>query len=159
LGDLGVNSRDLVDRVWHEVALREALAAEPIEQKPFRPIELNHDIERHYINGHCILDTSPADLGSVGPLASIKAQVKRRAALFIVAVLKRYFSDEQEFLAHLVRYQNNIAEAHDQLAQEIAALDHVVRVESRALKQRMAILHEAVQELERAPRHESQSAP
>jgi hypothetical protein len=158
VGDLGVSSRELVDRVWHEVARREALVAEPIDHKPFRPAPLEHDPERHYINARWKLDTAPAPLGGVGALASVKARMKRRAGLFVVAVLDRYFSDESEFLAHLVRYQNNVADAHDQLALEVASLDHAMRVESHALKQRMAIVLEAVEELQRAPRHEAGSA-
>lgn len=159
MGDLGIDSRDLVERVWHEVALRETLAAEPFEHKePFRSVELNHDAERHYINAHCILASTPSEVASFGPLAQGKARLKRRAGHFIVAVLERYFADEREFLAHLVRFQNNVADAHDELGREIAALEHLVRVESLALKQRIAILNETLEELRATSGEESRTA-
>ena len=45
-----------------------------------------------------------------------------------------------------MRFQNNVAESHDVLAREIAALDHMLRTESQALKQRVALLHEALED-------------
>jgi hypothetical protein len=145
VGESGVNSREMVERIWHEVALREALAAEPLDDKRPPRVELHHDMERHYLNAHCMLDHTPSDLSSAGRFPQLKSRLKRRAAHFVVGVLNRYFTDEQEFLAHLVRFQNNLAERHDELGREVEALHHMLRVESQALKQRIALLNEAVE--------------
>ena len=146
MGESGINSREMVERIWHEVALRETLAAEPLDQSPPRFVELHHDMERHYLNARCVLDTRPSEVPAAPPLSRFKAHLKRRAGNFIVATLHRYFAEEQEFMAHLVRFQNNVAESHDQLARELAALHYTLRVESIALKQRIALLDEALGE-------------
>jgi hypothetical protein len=107
---------------------------------------LVHDEERHYINSHWELDTTPADLPRVGRLGGVKARFKKRAAVFVVTVLERYFTEERHLIAHMVRFQNNIAMSHDRLAEELRQLHQQVPADARRLWQRDALLFEVLEE-------------
>lgn len=72
----------------------------------------------------------------------MKAGLKKRAATFVVTVLKRYFLEERDLLAHMVRFQNNVATGHDHLADELKRLHRQVQGELRRLWQRDALLFE-----------------
>jgi hypothetical protein len=72
----------------------------------------------------------------------VKAGLKQRAATFVVTVLKRYFIEERDLLAHMVRFQNNVATSHDQLAEELKRLHQQVPEELRRLGQRNALQFE-----------------
>jgi hypothetical protein len=163
LGEATYRSRDLVEQIWHDVAVEAELATEPIAAAPPDFALLIHDEERQWINAHCELDTSPADLPQVGRLGSLKAGFKHRAATFVVAVLRRYFVEERELLAHMVRFQNNVATRHDELAAEVKRLHQQLPAELRRLWQRDALLFELlasrvaeledeVEDLKKAPR-------
>ena len=140
MADTFVSSRELVEEIWRRVATgRDARLESTLREPPPFP-QLNHDFERHYINAHCLLDRQAADVPAAPPLAALKRRAKRRAAAFMMAVLERYFSSEEDFLAHLVRFQNSIAEGHDQLAQEVTSFHQASRVELDRLRERMALL-------------------
>jgi hypothetical protein len=130
--------------------VRETALSESLDQSP-RFVELSHDMERHYLNAHYIFEAPPGEATAVPPLASLKAGLKRRAGRFIIGTLERYFADEREFMGHLVRFQNNIAENHDHLAREVSRLHNAYRVELLSLKQRVALLDEIVREREADP--------
>jgi hypothetical protein len=146
LGEATYRSRDLVERIWHEVAVEAELAAEPVAGPPPEFSFLIHDEERHYINSHWELDTSPADLPRVGRLGGVKARFKKRAAVFVVTVLERYLTEEKHLIAHMVRFQNNVAINHDRLAEELRQLHQQVPSEARRLWQRDAMLYEILNE-------------
>lgn len=135
-----------MEQVWRRVALREELTSEP--KIPAAPhfAKLEHDMERHIVNRRCILDRSPAVPPGAGWLKRVKTPLKRRAGTFLVTVLDRYFDDEQQFLAHLVRLQNNIAESHDHLAQDVTDLHRHVRDEALSLRRHIALLEESIDE-------------
>src|SRR5581483_10791027 len=142
LGEATFRSRDLVESIWHDVAVEAQLAAEPVVGSPPDFAFLIHDEERRYINAHCELDTSPGDLPRVGRLGGLKAGLKQRAATFVVTVLKRYFVEERDLLAHMVRFQNNVATNHDHVAEEVKRLYQQLPDELRRLWQRDAMLFE-----------------
>lgn len=147
--DAFISSRELVEDIWRRVARdREARIESHILPLP-ELASLNHNMERHFINRHCVLERKPSELASAKPLSGLKAKVKRRAALFTMAVLEHYFSEEEVFIAHLVRFQNNIADAHDDLARQITNLHRGVRLEFERLTSRVASLEEALQSRER----------
>jgi hypothetical protein len=149
MADAFISSRTLVEDIWRRVAQdRDARLESHIRPLPELDA-LNHDIERHFINAHCVLDRGPTEVPSAPPLSGLKAKFKKRAASFTMAVLQRYFADEEVFIAHLVRFQNNIADAHDQLAREVNQLHHGVRLEVERLSGRIALLEEALQSQER----------
>ena len=145
MADTFVSSRELVEEIWRRVAIgRDARLDSTLrEPPPFR--QLNHDFERHYINAHCLLDRQPAEVPSARPLAALKQRAKRRAAAFTMAVLERYLASEEDFLAHLVRFQNNVAEGHDQLAQEVTAFHQASRVELGRIREQMALLQDTLE--------------
>jgi hypothetical protein len=155
MADTFVSSRELVEEIWRRVAIgRDArLESKLREPPPFRP--LNHDFERHYINAHWVIDREAADVPAAPPLAALKRRAKRRAATFMMAVLQRYFDSEEDFLAHLVRFQNNVADGHDQLVQEVTTFHQASRAEFERLRERMALLQDTLERriaaLEQAP--------
>lgn len=146
MGEATYRSRDLVERIWHELAVEGELATEPIATRAPEFPHLIHDQERQYINAHCEVDTSPPELPLVGRLGPIKARFKKRAAVFVVTVLDRYFTEERHLIAHMVRFQNNVATSYDQLASEVRELHQRVPAEARRLWQRDAMLYEILEE-------------
>ena len=150
MADTFISSREVVEEIWrHVAAKRELRASSEIRGFPALP-QLNDDMERHLINARCVLDRGPGEPPLAPPFAKIKRIVKRRAAAFTMAVLQRYFDDEQEFLAHLVRYQNNVADAHDQLVREVSALHRGTLLECERLMSKLEALEETVQRIRMA---------
>jgi len=150
MADAFVSSRTLVEDIWRRVAQdRDARLESHIRPLP-ELASLNHDMERHFINARCVLDRAPAEVPCAQPLSGLKAKLKKRAAFFTMAVMQRYFADEEVFIAHLVRFQNNIADAHDELAREVNKLHEGVRLEAERLGARIVLLEEALRAQERA---------
>lgn len=146
MGEPGVVSRELVEKIWSEVAAEDAIGKESLLD-PLPEFErLVHDGERRYLNARCVFDTTPAQVEPAGRLRTLKGRLKRRAGHFVVAVLERYFADEQEFIAHLVRLQNKVTVHQDRLAEEVLALHHALRIESRRLRDRSTLLHRALED-------------
>lgn len=136
-----VSARDLVQQVWDEVAAEQALRPRPDAclGDYDRLVENN---ERHYVNSRYVLDRKPAVLDDrpVGP-AGAKQKARARAARFVIAVLGRYFDDEQEFLAHLVRLQNTMTVHVDRLSAEVRQLEALLQAESDRLRAADTVLH------------------
>lgn len=136
-----VSARELVQQIWDEVAAERSLRPTP-DAGLVDYDRLLEDGERHYINSHYVLDRSPHDSESGRrPLALARRRLRARAARFVVQVLARYFTDEQEFLAHLVRLQNKITVHVDRLSEEIRTLEAVLQAESDRLRTADAVLH------------------
>jgi hypothetical protein len=146
VADTFVSSRELVEQIWRRVAVERDSRVESHLGALSPLMRLNPDMERHYINAHCALDREPGDVQSAKPFVGVKRKIKRRAAHFTLAVLQRYLADEENFLAHLVRFQNNIADGHDQLAREVTTLHQSTRLEFERVWARVALLEEAVDE-------------
>lgn len=123
-----------------------AIAAADGVGKPPEFDRLINDEERRYINAHTHFDTTPAQLPAGGQLKPLKKSLKFRGGTFIVGVLGRYFADEHEFIAHLVRLQNKLTANHDRLGNEIRALHLALQVESERLRQANAVLHDRLEE-------------
>jgi hypothetical protein len=146
LGEPGVVSRELVEKIWSDVAAEDAIGTESLRD-PLPVFErLVHDEERRYLNARCEFDTTPAEVAATGKLATLKRRLKNRAGHFVVAVLERYFAEEHEFIAHLVRLQNKLTVHEDRLANEVLALHRALRVESKRLRDRSTLQHHALEE-------------
>jgi len=108
-------------------------------------VELGIDPERHYINAHYLL-SPPSFAPAAKPFRKLKTLLKQRASRFVAEAFRSYLKDEEEFLAHMVRFQNNIAEAHDALIRAHAELHHATRVEFESVRQSMILLERSMEE-------------
>ena len=137
-----VSARELTEQVWEEVAAERALRASPDAGLPDYD-RLVEDDERHYVNSRYVLDRRPVDgAGGAGRgLGRSKRRLRARTARFVVHTLGRYFEDEQEFFAHLVRLQNTITVQVDRLSGEVRLLETLVRDESDRLRTADTVLH------------------
>lgn len=137
-----ISARDLVQQVWDEVAAEQALRPRPDAHLGDYE-RLVENSERHYVNSRYVLDRAPADLqgpANASP-GGAKRKARARAAQFVVGVLRRYFEDEQEFLAHLVRLQNAMTVHIDRLSGEIRQLEALLQAESDRLRAADTALH------------------
>jgi hypothetical protein len=146
----GVSTRELVDRIWAEVAAEQASRFETsLEPLPAFDLLL-HDEERRYINAHCVFKRAPSEVPSSGMMRSVKKRAKARAGHFVMKVLERYFDEEQEFRAHMVRLQNTLTVEHDRLSAEVRELHEVLRGEVDRLWQAYAAMHAGMEDRVRA---------
>ena len=147
-----VSARDLVKQVWDEVAVERAQRPPP--DAGLSDYErLVEDGERHYVNRRYVLDRKPvADEGSAGAPSprGVRGRVRARAGRFVVGVLRGYFDDEQEFLAHLVRLQNTITVHIDRLSQEIRQVESSLQDETERLRVAGVTLHARLEDRVRA---------
>jgi hypothetical protein len=145
-----VSTRELVDRIWAEVAAEQASRFETsLEPLPtFEP--LLHDEERRYINAHWAFGRTPAEVKSSGTMRSLKKRAKSRAGYFVMRVLERYFDEDQEFRAHLVRLQNTLTVEHDRLSLEVRDVHEALRAEVDRLWQAYAAMHAGLEDRVRA---------
>ena len=146
----GVSTRELVDRIWAQVAAEQASRFETsLEPLPtFDP--LLHDGERRYINAHWAFTRTPSEVPSVGAMRSLKKRAKARAGHFVMKVLERYFDEDQEFRGHLVRLQNTLTVEHDRLSMEVRDVHEALRSEVDRLWQAYAAMHAALEDRIRA---------
>ena len=79
-----VSARDLVNKVWDEVAAERALRPAPTAGLADYD-RLVEDAERHYVNSRYVLDRAPLD-GDGGRPGWVKAKLRARAGRFVVAV-------------------------------------------------------------------------
>jgi hypothetical protein len=145
-----VSTRELVDRIWAEVAAEQSSRFETaLEPLPAFDLLLQ-DEERRYINAHCVFSRRPSEVKSGGMLRTLKKRTKARAGHFVVKVLDRYFDEEQEFRAHLVRLQNTLTVEHDRLSVEVRETHAALRSEVDRLWQAYAAMHSALEDRVRA---------
>lgn len=150
MGAPTLDARDLVERLWQQTqARRQAIAStlnglEDVEA-------LTHSDELRYLNARWRLDV-PSGLPRVGP--AWKHRAKERVAQLVLHLLDRYFTDERDFLAHVVRFQNKVAVAHDELVDQLRELIDQLRDESRRLAERDELLHRLLEERVEQLEHE-----
>lgn len=146
VAELGVSTRELVEKIWTEVAAdRLVQARSSLEPLPAFDL-LTHDEDRRYLNDHWTFDRAPSQVQSSGFLRGVKRQAKRRAGQFVVRVLDRYFDEDQEFRAHLVRLQNKLTDEHDRTRTEIRELYAAFNSDMDRLWQAYAAMHAALEE-------------
>jgi hypothetical protein len=111
---------------------------------------LQHLWELRYLNHHWDFELpDPSEVAK----PTVKGRAKAILARFVVHFLAKYFSDQREFYAHVVRVSNAMARSHDALAQDIVTLAQTLRDEVQRLSDRDAMLHALVEErLERLER-------
>lgn len=146
MAEAGVSSRELVDRIWAEVSAEQATRFETsLEPLPAFDLLL-YDEERRFINAHCVFKRTPSEVHSGGMMRSLKKKAKARAGHFVVKVLDRYFDEDQEFRAHLVRLQNRLTVEHDRLSLEVRDTHEALRSEVDRLWQAYAAMHSALED-------------
>jgi|GEM_PF-4444123 len=141
-----VSARELTQRIWDEVAGERALHPAASASLP-ECSRLVEDSERHYVNNRYVLDRSPVgeDRSRWRPLHRAKRKLRAKAARFVLHALARYFEDEQEFLAHLVRLQNTITVHVDRVSAEIREVEALVLAESDRLRGADTVLHDRLE--------------
>jgi hypothetical protein len=138
-----VNSRELVERLWADVRLRERV--ETATTLPDLPVheQLTHQEALRYLNMYW--DVKPVGL-STPPGRSLKHRAKRRAAAFVLSLFGEFLEGEREFRAHVVRVSNSLATGHDRVSTEVRELAEGVRSESRRLIDEINLLHRLLEE-------------
>jgi hypothetical protein len=140
----------MVDRIWAEVAAEQVSRIET-SLEPLPDVELLlHDEERRYVNAHCVFSRTPSEVHGGGALRPLKARAKARAGQFVMQVLQRYFDEDEEFRAHMVRLQNTVTVEHDRLSAEVRQVHRALRTEVDRLWQAYAAMHTAMEERVRA---------
>ncbi|MDQ3756384.1 MAG: hypothetical protein M3394_00820 [Actinomycetota bacterium] len=111
---------------------------------------LQHLWELRHLNHHWDFDApDPGQFG--GP--TVKGRAKGAIGRFVVHLFAKYFDDQREFYAHVVRVANALARSHDALADDLATLTRMLRDETQRLADRDAMFHALVEErLERMER-------
>lgn len=146
MAEPGVSTRELVDRIWAEVAAEQASRYEAsLEPLPTFDLLL-HDEERRYINAHWAFARTPAEVMSSGSMRTLKKRAKARAGRFVMKVLERYFDEDEEFRAHLVRLQNTLTVEHDRLSIEVRDVHEALRTEVDRLWQAYSAMHAALED-------------
>ena len=139
-----LSARDLVSEIWDEVAADRALRPLPTAQLADYD-RLMDDTERHYINSRYVLNRAPLE-DDPRFRGGAKGKLRARTARFVVAVLGRYFDSEQDFLAHLVRLQNTMADRIDRLSEEVRQLEAALQAESERLRATDITLHSRLED-------------
>jgi len=133
------NADELVARVWEEAAAR-AASIEPLTpDEATAPEALALDGQLAYLNQHWAFATSPATP------ASSRARRTRERVARLLAFPSRYFAEEREFLAHTVRFANEVARRTDDLAAADTRLRRDLRAEARRLADRDQTLHDLLE--------------
>jgi hypothetical protein len=146
MAEFVVNTRELVERLWAEAAAESALQ-EGFSLDALPDFErLTHHEERRYLNAHCVFDRSPSLGGRGGLLAGFKERAKARGGRFVMHVLQRYFDQDQEFRAHLVRLQNTLTDEHDRARMEVRQVHESFRAETARMWQACAAMHRALED-------------
>ena len=150
MADPDVSTRDLVDRIWAEVAAEQASRFETsLEPLPAFDLLL-HDEERRYINAHWAFSRAPSAVDCSGTMRGLKKRAKARAGHFVMKVLARYFDEDEEFRAHMVRLQNTLTVEHDRVSVEVRDVHDTLRSEVDRLWQAYAAMHAALEDRVRA---------
>lgn len=146
VAETSVNTRELVEKIRTQVAAERAVRA-GASLGPLPAFDLLvHDAERRYLNEHWVFDRAPTRVGSGGRLRGFKGQAKARAGQFVLGVLDRYFDQDQEFRAHLVRLQNRLTEEQDRARAELREVYEALTLELDRLQQAYEAVHTALEE-------------
>ena len=146
LPEFGVTAREVVERLWNDVATEQAGRSEPsLERLPDVPV-LADDQERWYLNHHWAVARVPSRFETSGAPRGIKRRVKARAAQFVMRVLEAHFEEEQEFRVHLVRLQNTLTVELDRLSSEVREVHEALSRELERLRQAQAAMHASLED-------------
>lgn len=145
MADADVNARELVEQLWQR-AEGELLLHDPVvpDLPEFESPE--HDVNLRYVNSHWAIDPNPPQDGVPDGGGEWKAKAKDRFAETVFSVLRFYFRQEQDFLAHSVRVDNAMAGWCGRLAREVRMVAQAVSDESRRLAERQDVLHRRLEE-------------
>jgi hypothetical protein len=138
-----VDARELVARLAR-TARRDDDAGPVLRLEPF-PVRshVRHLEELASLNRRWVFDTAPP----AAPGSGLRARFKAFVARLVLSALERYFLDERDFLANLVRLENESAERADLLLDEVRSLERAVR--DLAESTRAALVSEAQRLAER----------
>jgi len=135
VGQVVLNARELVGRLWAETEARKVLE----DTVPSLPDagSLQHGHILRHLNANWQFDLAPFVGGSTG----IRRRVKQRVARTVVSFLQEYFQEERDFMAHLVRLQNELAARSDESAAEVRQVVQSLRAVVTMLSERDDRLH------------------
>lgn len=136
-----LDARDIVERLWREAAASRERVSPPLDIPEHQPLEASEELRD--VNRGWPLPI-PTSLPMTGP--PWKQAAKAQVAGVVLHLLDRYFRDEREFLAHVVRFDNQVAVAHDRLAAQVRKLAEQLEETSRRLFEREELLHRLLEE-------------
>jgi hypothetical protein len=139
VGSNPLNSRELVERLWNDVRLREEVRSKTtVPELPLHE-QLLHSQPLRFINTHWEGRFPDPDVRGAGP--GPKRRIRRRLARFVIDLLADYMEGERQFNANVVRVSNAVSQGHDRLAGEVRQVAEAVRTESLRLADEFDTLH------------------
>lgn len=138
MGQVVLNARELVEQLWAEARAKRDVAEMIPDLRQSEALQHGH-LLRH-VNAKWELDTSPRVEGR-----GFRRRVKGRMARTVASVLSGYFEGERDFLAHVVRLQNEVALRSDQSAEDIRQAVQSLRRTTTMLTDRDDRLHALVE--------------
>jgi len=142
MADADINAQQFVREVW-ERAEGELLSPHPVVPNLPEYESPEHDGDLRYLNSHWSIDPAPEGFRSNNPM---KDKAKDRVAGTVLSVLHRYFAQERDYFAHVVRFSNRMAEWGGRMAREIRVVQQSLHDESRRLIERQDVLHRRAEE-------------
>lgn len=135
MGQVVLNARELVGRLWAETEARKVVE----DTVPALPgaVSLQHGHILRHLNAKWQFDISPF----TGNATGLRRRLKVRLGRTVVSLLQGYLEEERDFLAHLVRLQNELAVRTDEAAEEVRQVVQALRASVTMLSERDDRLH------------------
>lgn len=137
MGAPGVSAKELVERLWRDVRGREQM--EDLTEVPTLPPRDSTAENATLRTLNVIWDFPLPQAPAAG--ASLKGRAKRRAATFVIELLRPYFEEDQHFRARTVQMLNTLSHHEDGVADEVRQVAIALRLESQRLSERFDLLH------------------
>lgn len=139
MGASPLSSRELVERLWSDVRLREEFASKTAVPELSDYEQLVQGESLRYLNLH--FPGRPPNPQQPGTGAGLKRKIRARVARFVIGLFGEYLEAEREFNTHVVRFANSTANCQDRLVHDLRLLAEAVRTESRRLTDEFDTLH------------------
>lgn len=148
MAEVPLTNHDIVSHARHG-AERARTAIRDAEIPVLDPVDrMQDDPDLAYLNRHWQLATATPVVAG-GPFVRVRRWLKAQASGVVESVLARYFQEERDLLANVVRVQNELARRIDALAQEVRVLDGATYRFSAAFREACADLRERDEVLRR----------
>lgn len=139
MGSSLLSSREIVERLWNDIRMRDEVAAKTAVPELSTYEQLVQGEALQYLNVH--FPGRPPDPQQPGSGSKLKRKVRARLARFVIGLFAEYFEAEREFNTHVVRFANSTANSQDRLAHDVRQLAEAVRTESMRLRDEFDTLH------------------
>ena len=139
MGSSPLSSRELVERLWNDVRLREEVASKSVipELPPYEQSVQSEALQ--YLNVH--FPGRPPHPQQPGTGPRLKRWVRARLARFVVGLFGEYLEAEREFNTQVVHFANSTANIQNRLVHDVRRLAEAVRTESLRLTDEFDTLH------------------